>query len=74
MNTDMQYTDIIGVKYNVYFKCPTCDCKRFQRPSYYLMPLTFLEGVYECSNCQEEFRYFDEAFTMIQAQLSLFDK
>jgi hypothetical protein len=38
------------------------------------MPLTFLEGVYECSNCQEEFRYFDEAFTMIQAQLSLFDK
>lgn len=69
----MQHTDIKGVTHDVYFKCPTCNCRRFQRPHYCSDKLTFLEGYFECINCYEEFCYHDEVFTLVQAQLNLFD-
>jgi len=69
----MQYKNYEGITCDVIFKCESCGCRKFQRPSYYLQPLTFLEGCYECSNCQEEFNYADEAFTLMPSQLNLFE-
>ena len=69
----MQYTDSKGVLFDVYFKCTTCECRRFQRPHYCSDKLTFLEGYFECINCFEEFSYYDDTFTMVQAQLKLFE-
>ena len=69
----MQYLNTIGVLQDVYFKCTDCGCRRFERPHYVSDRLTFLEGYFECCECYAEFCYYDEAFTLVQSQLKLFD-
>lgn len=69
----MQYTDIKGVLFDVHFKCANCECRRFQRPNYFSENLTFFEGHFECMNCFQEFGYYDDTFTLLQAQLTLFE-
>ena len=69
----MQYLNTKGVLQDVYFKCTDCGCKRFERPHYVSDRLTFLEGYFQCCECYAEFCYYDEAFTLVQAQLNLFD-
>jgi hypothetical protein len=70
----MQYTNREGILMDVMFKCTMCESKTFQRNECYPANLTFLEGHFECTNCFEEYCYFDEAFTLVPSQLNLFDK
>ena len=69
----MQYLNTKGVLQDVYFKCTDCGCRRFERPHYVSDRLTFLEGYFQCRECYAEFCYYDEAFTLVQAQLNLFE-
>ena len=69
----LQYLDSKGTLHDVYFKCPDCGCRRFERPHYVRDGLTFIEGYFQCCDCWAEFCYYEEAFTLVQSQLKLFD-
>ena len=68
----MQYTNREGILMDVFFKCDQCNSRRFKRPSYFPETLTFLEGHFECGSCSTQYCYYDEAFTLVQSQLTLF--
>ncbi len=74
----MQHTSYLDkITYEVTFKCPACSCNRFERPDYMSICKTFLEGHFVCSNCQLQYGYYDDAFTLqsgqiTQSQLTLF--
>jgi hypothetical protein len=69
----IQHLDTKGILHDVYFKCTECGCRRCERPQWAPEGLTFLEGYFRCCECWAEFSYYEDAFTLVQSQLKLFD-